>query len=85
MAIEFMPSQDNRFGLGCMTLIFLLLGSFYIITSLLALKHGTTVLYGRYTKIHVSPWFTLILGCIFLGAGIAGAWKIYKDKDKYPF
>jgi hypothetical protein len=80
-----MPADDNRFNLGCLTLLFLILGLIHVVTSLIALSHGTTVLFGRGAKIHVSPWFTLILGGIFLAVGIAGAWKIYKDKDKYPF
>ena len=80
-----MPAEDHRFNLGCLTLLFLILGSLQVINSLVAFAHGTTVLFGKAAKIHVSPWYTLILGCVFLIAGIAGAWKIYKDKDKYPF
>ena len=81
-----MPSEDKRFGLGCLSLMFILIGLVGIVASLIALKHGTTVPFGiHYSTIQVSPWLTLIFGSVLLGFGIAGIWRIYKDKDKYPF
>jgi hypothetical protein len=80
-----MPPEDNRFNLGCLTFVFLVFGLVNIVPSIIALKHGTMVWFGRYIKIQVSPWFTLIFGCMFLVVGIAGIYKLYKDKDKYPF
>ena len=66
--------------------MFLLIGSMHIVESVIALKHGTSVLFGKgIIKIPVSPWFTLVFGGVLFGFGIAGVWKLYKDKDKYPF
>jgi len=79
-----MPPRDNRLGLGCMTVIFLVIGSIYIVKSLVALNHGKTV-YLRRAQIHANPWLILVFGGTFLAVGIAAAWKMYKDKDKYPF
>jgi putative effector of murein hydrolase len=80
-----MPPTDNRFNIGCLTILFLVIGTWHIVISLIAFQHGTDVLYGKGTKVHMSPWFTLVLGIIFLVVGLAGAYKTYKDKDKYPF
>jgi len=85
IGLSTMPPTDNRFGIGCLTILFLVSGTWHIVISLGAFKQGTDVLYGRGPRVHVSPWFTLVLGVILLTVGLAGAYKTYKDKDKYPF
>ena len=80
-----MPAKDNRFSMACLTVSFLFVGSVQIITSLIALNHGTTASLIGYKKIQMSPWYALALGCVFLTVGIVIIWKAYKDRDKYPF
>ena len=80
-----MALQNNSFGIGCFSLIMILFGLIHIVPSVIALKSGTTVSFGRRTKIEVNPWFTLAFGCVFLGIGVAGIYKAWKDRNKYPF
>jgi threonine/homoserine/homoserine lactone efflux protein len=72
--------------MGCLSLMFLLVGIANVVVSVIALNRGRTVTFGRYlSTIQVSPWFTLIFGGIFLAFGIAGIFRVLKDKDKYDF
>lgn len=80
-----MSSQNNSFGTGCFSLLMIVIGLIQIVRSLIALKNGTTVSFGRRSTIEISPWFTLAFGCVFLGFGVAGAYKAWKDRNKYPF
>jgi hypothetical protein len=80
-----MRPKDNRFSMACLTAAFLIIGSVHFIASLIALKHGTTVSFWGYKKIQVSPWFTLILGSVFLTVAIVMIWKAYKNRNHYPF
>jgi hypothetical protein len=82
---DFMRPKDNRFSMACLTTAFLIIGSVHFIASLIALTHGTTVSFWGYKKIQVSPWFTLILGSVFLTVAIVMIWKAYKNRDKHPF
>jgi hypothetical protein len=66
-------------------LFFIVLGLGLIVISLLALKHGTTVSFGRDSKIQVSPWVSMIISIGLLVFGIVGLRKISKHKNKDPF
>ena len=75
----------NAIALFVLTLVFLGMGSMSIYTSLVALKNGTTIVFsGRHYHgvIHMSPWFPLLWGLVFLAVGIAGALKIFKSLFK---
>ena len=78
-------SSENKFGTGCLALMMVVVGLIHIVWSLVALKNGTTVSFGKGRGIEVNPWFTLAFGCVFLGFGVAGAYKTWKDRNKYPF
>ena len=80
-----MPAQSDNFRLACLSVVMIVVGVICIVGSLVALKNGTTVPVGRRTPIQVSPWYTLAFGGVFLGFGVTGACRAYKDRGKYPF
>jgi hypothetical protein len=79
-----MPPKDKDFGFGCVTFLFLAFGSVYLAYSIMALKHGTTISFGRGTKIQISPWIGITISAMLLIIAILGIIKIWKDKDKFP-
>jgi hypothetical protein len=48
--------------------------------SLSALHNGATVSFGGTSD--VSPWYPLMFGAVFLAFGIAGACKLYADRER---
>jgi hypothetical protein len=65
-------------------LVMIVIGLVHIVPSVIALKNGITILFGK-AGVEVSPWFTLAFGCVFLSFGVAGAYKAWTDRNKYPF
>jgi hypothetical protein len=78
-----MPSEDKNSGFGCLTFIFLVIGLVYLVRSIIDLKNGDTISFGR-TPIQISPWIGLAISGTLLTFAIIGIIKIWKDKDKYP-
>ena len=68
---------------GCW--FFIVLSPLYIVWSLIALKHGTTVPLLVWAKIEVSPWISLSVCIVVFGLSIVGLRTIrtpeQKDRD----
>lgn len=79
-----MPSKDKNPGLGCVTLLFFAVGLLYLMDSIIALKNGATISFGRGTKIQISPWIGVAISAALLIIAVLGMIKIWKNKDKFP-
>jgi hypothetical protein len=80
-----MRPERDKFDLGWASLLCIFLGLVSIVTSLIALKHGATVEFGKSSKVQVNPGSLLIFSIVLVGLGIAGIYKIYRGNDKWPF
>ena len=79
-----MPSENKNFGFGCLTFLFLIFGIVYLVRSIIDLKNGNTISFGRGLVIQISPWIGIAISGAFLTFAIIGIIKIWKDKDNYP-
>jgi len=78
----------SAWGVGCLGLVMVIMGLALCTESLIAIKNGEKVTIGRGlrgSRAKVNPYFTLPPGALFVGLGVAGLVKAYRDKDKYPF
>jgi hypothetical protein len=78
----------SAWGVGCLGLVMMRIGLSLCIESVMAISSGKKVRIGRALRSNqakVSPYFTLPPGALFVGLGVAGLVKAYRDKDKYPF
>jgi hypothetical protein len=67
------------------TLMFLGGGGWTIYESVMDLIHGIPYVFsgrGIHGHVAMTPWFPLILGCVFFGVGLWAAWKICQAINK---
>jgi hypothetical protein len=79
-----MPSKNKDFGFGLLTFVFFVSGLLYLAQSIIAIKNGTTISFGRGTQIQISPWVGVVISATLLILATLGIIKLWKDRDKYP-
>jgi hypothetical protein len=78
-----MPQTIDRIFGACLSVIFLIIGAFLCVASVLALVHGTDVsipVRGR-TEVLISPYLAISEGVFFAGMGAYFLVRLWKERS----
>ena len=86
-----MTGTDNRLGIGCLSVLYLVFGLLLIVAGVKACNADEDVRIPNKSNGSDSPSdrmdhrVALAIGVGLVGLGVAGCRKLYKDRNRYPF